>query len=528
MKKQCLSIIFMFILVINTYIVMLMNVSDVVWAQQYYGSIEYYNYIDGANLTTSMVYINITIYKSAPNSLWLIVPKNWNGNIISSNNLPLNVERHVLYLNNEENPFYVNLTINYHGPVSLSITYKHPYTLLIVEPNAAYFSPLLGHSLWLRRTYVLDIRNVSFREIRSVSPSPAKIIIDENGLRAIFEGSSFNRVSLFLTVNNYESFVNISKGDLVIRTPERYYSLARDLLDQVYTRYNNMTKLFGFSLEETVITFYVPESQSDFSVGGYVPYSGGNVGDIHVNLIYYRGVDGEISLIILHELVHRFLFKLNINPYELLWVHEGLAEFISTSLIKDLPASINRIRLLNNLARNLSGYGFIENWKPSEQVSDILVYYAASYAIFEKLSELYGGLDGYSKFFRVLSGRRVSSTQDIIEALNDAWNTDVTPLFIKWGFTPLQRNDVLSLRTFIENVAHNAESLPWWMQSIRWITEIFINMARDNLEKGRLLLAGFYASVALIIYMYVVLLPYIVLVSIILLILLYFKKLVSR
>jgi hypothetical protein len=517
----------MFILVFNVYTVVLVNVSDVIWAQQYYGSIEYYNYVDGMNLTISMMYVNITVYNDAPNSLWLIVPKDWNGSIVSSN-LLLNVEKHPLYLNDEENPFYANLTINYYGSVSFSIIYKHPYTLLIVEPNAIYFSPLLGHSSWLRRTYVLDIKNVGFKAVRSVSPSPAKIITSMDGLRAIFEGSNFNRVSLFLTMNNYEKFVNVSMGNLVIKTPERYYSLAYDLLNQVFVRYNNMTNLFGVSLGEIVITFYVPESQSDFSIGGYVPYSGGEVGDIHVNLIYYRGINGELLLIILHELVHRFLFKLNIDPNKLLWVHEGLAEFISTSLTKNLPASIDRIKTLDNIAKNLSNYGFIENWNPSEQVNNILTYYAASYTVFKRLSELYGGLNGYAKFFRVLSGRSVSSTQDIVRALNDAWSTDVTPLFIKWGFASLQYSDRLSLKIFIENITHNTESLPWWMHPIKWITEMFINMAKDNLEKNRLLLAGFYATIALIIYIYVMLIPYIVLAFVILLIILIFKKLIFK
>lgn len=515
----------MFILFLNVYV--LVNVENTVHAQQYYGTIEYYNYVNGMNLTTSIIYMNITVYKNAPRSLWLIVPKDWNGDIITSDNLSLNVRKYPLYSNNKENPFYANLTINYnyYDTFSFIIEYKHPYSLLIVEPNAVYYSPLLGHSLWLRRIYVLDIENVSFKEVKSSSPVSAKIVIGKNNLKAVFEGNTFNRVSLFLITNSYDSFINVSKGDISIKTPARYYNIAHDLLNQVSEiYYNNMTKLFNMYLGNVTITFYVPESQSDFSVGGYVPYSGGNVGDIHVNLIYYRGISGELLLIILHEMVHRFLFKLNIDPNKLLWVHEGLAEYISTTLTKNLPASIDRIETLKNLAKNLNTYGFIENWKPSDQINNILVYYAASYTVFDKLGEKYGGLNSYAKFFRLLSKKNISSTQDVVEVLNSAWNTDVTPLFIEWGFTSLQYDGKSSLKSYIENIADNATSLPWWMQPAKWIIEAFINIARNSLEKNQLSLAKFYANVALIIYTYAKIASYIVLASIIILIVLLLKE----
>lgn len=511
MKKENILRVFLFILFSSLFITMLSSITHFAFvvSQEFYGTIEYNNYIDGENLTASMIYINITISQNAPQSLWLIVPKDWKGNIVTSNNLPIYVRLYPLYTNGEENPFYANLTIsyNYYGAFSLALSYKHPYTLLVVEPNAVYFSPMIGHSTWLNRFFIIKITNISIKSVKSVSPYPLKLKIIEKGLEATFSGNTFNRVSLFLITNNSGTFTKLSKGDLTIKTPERYYDIAYNLLNRISSvYYNTMVKLFNnITLGNVLITFYVPESQNDFSVGGYVPYSGGQVGDIYINLLYYRGVEGELSLITLHELVHRFLFKLGLDPNKVLWVHEGLAEYISTSLISDMPASLERRNTLEAIAKNLTTYGFVENWKPGEEISNMLSYYAASYFVFKKLGEMYYGLNGYNKVFKLLMVKQVSNTRDLVEVLNAAWNTNLTSTFINWGFMSLQYvqyNAETSMRKYIENTANTISSLPWWLQPIKWIAEFFITLAKDSLDNNKIFLAMFYTMIALLISAY--------------------------
>lgn len=507
MRKENILRTLLFILFSSLFITMILNTTHfTIFAagQEFYGAIEYINYIDGTNLTTSMIYINITIFQNAPHSLWLIVPKDWKGPIITSNNLTVYHKLYPLYTNGEENPFYANLTIsyNYYGNFSLTLSYSHPYTLLIVEPNAVYFSPMIGHSTWLNRFFIIKMVNVNIKGVRSALPLQLKSKIIGNGLEATVSDNTFNRVILFLITSDNSTFIKLSNGNLTIKTPERYSNVAYNLLNQISNiYYNTMIKLFNTDLGNVSITFYVPESQDDFSVGGYVPYSGGQVGDIYINLLYYRGIEGELSLITLHELVHRFLFKLGLDPNKVLWVHEGLAEYISISLISDVPASIERKNSLETIARNLTTYGFVENWRPGESVNNILTYYAASYFVFKKLGEMYGGLNGYNKVFKLLMVNRVSSTRDLVEVLNTAWNTNLTLTFINWGFMSLQHvqyNVEISIRRYIENTANTIASLPWWLQPIKWIAEFFINLAKDSLDNNKIFLAIFYTIIALI------------------------------
>ncbi len=508
--------VFLFILFSSLFVIMIVSNTNprLVPAQEFYGMITYTNYVNGLNLTISTIYINITIYQNAPRSLWLIVPKDWKGSIITSNQLPVNIKLYPLYSDNEENPFYANLTISYsnYNTFSLLLSYSHPHTLLIVEPNAVYFSPLIGHSSWLNRRFIVEIENVSIKEVKSASPRPSDLKIIKNGLEAVFGNGAYSRVNLFL-VTSGGSFVEVSKGNLTIKTPKRYYNIANDLLEQVSRiYYNNMIKLFNVTLRNVLITFYIPERLDDFSVGGYVPYSGGEVGNIYINLIYYRGIDGELLLITLHELVHRFLFKLGLDPNKVLWVHEGLAEYVSTSLI-NVPASIERKNLLESIAKNLTNYGFIENWKPGEPVNNILSYYAASYFVFKKLGEMYYGLDGYTKFFRLLLKEQVFNTRDVVKVLNKAWNTNLTSIFITWGFASLQSTQfnsaMLEAEKYIENATSITVSLPWWLQPIKWISEFFINMAKDSLDSNKIFLATIYAAIALLISLYALLIQFI-------------------
>lgn len=510
MKKENILRAFLLILFSSLFITMTLNTMHLTFAsgQEFYGTIEYNNYIDGTNLTVSTIYINITVSQNAPRSLWLIVPKGWNGDIVTSNNLRVYTQLYPLYTNGEENPFYSNLTIsyNFYGAFSLALSYKHPYTLLIVEPNAVYFSPMIDHSTWLNRFFIIKMVNVDIKSVRSASPYPLKLKIIGRSLEATFSGNTFNRVSLFLITNSNGTFSKLSKGDLTIKTPERYYDIAYNLLNQIYSiYYNTMVKLFNITLGNVLITFYVPESQDDFSVGGYVPYSGGQVGDIYINLLYYRGIEGELPLITLHELVHRFLFKLGLDPNKVLWVHEGLAEYISTSLMNNAPAALERRNTLETIARNLTTYGFIENWRPGAETNNILNYYAASYFVFKKLGEMYYGLNGYSKVFKLLMVKQVSNTRDLVEVLNTAWSTNLTSTFISWGFMSLQSvhyNAETSMKRYIENTANAIASLPWWLQPIKWIAEFFITLAKDSLDNNKIFLAMFYTIIALLMAVY--------------------------
>jgi hypothetical protein len=114
---------------------------------------------------------------------------------------------------------------------------------------------------------------------------------------------------------------------------------------------------------------------------------------------------------------------------------------------------------------------------------------------------MYGGLNGYNKVFKLLMVNRVSSTRDLVEVLNTAWNTNLTLTFINWGFMSLQHvqyNVEISIRRYIENTANTIASLPWWLQPIKWIAEFFINLAKDSLDNNKIFLAIFYTIIALI------------------------------
>ncbi|MEM3166275.1 MAG: hypothetical protein QXM67_04125, partial [Candidatus Methanomethylicia archaeon] len=247
--------------------------------------------------------------------------------------------------------------------------------------------------------------------------------------------SNSARIAIEYTTMQTGNMMVYSDGIFQVVTPERYREVAENLIKTYKTFYNNLTKIFGVNLTIVKVMFFAPRI-ADLGTGGYIPFNGTHLGNIYLNLLYIRTAQGFWEQIALHELIHHFAWKAGISP-NLLWVHEGLAEYLSIKLTMNMgwEGALSRMKTLEEISLQLKeNYGFIQWWNPVETPSNILNYYAASYAIIKTILEGYGGLNLLQKLFNEIKGLTISDTETFINYLNIASKKDLTIKFIEWGF----------------------------------------------------------------------------------------------
>lgn len=484
-------------------------------------TIRYLINVDSVDLSGRVI-INIEI-EDYPKAFWLTVPKDWplsdlkviKGEIVD-------VYRADLILGLEVNPFYDNLTIKYSGSkLQVMLSYKYDHASLMIGDKGFFMSPLLLHSEELSEIIDVNFSNLKI-SIENTNPKRYDKLSD-NLFR--FKSTDSGRVMIFFKSLEIEGLLTIKEGDLLFETPKRYEGLAREVLnylDKVYEK--NLTWLFNTKIPEIKFHFYLPQNIDELGIGGYTPYYGDQLGDIYINILYVRGVKGQLELISLHELVHRLAHKSGIDPYGLLWVHEGLAEYISVTLglEQDLKAAEMRKRDLEHVASKLNNFGFLEDWKPSSKLVDTSKYYSAAYKVISYLGESYGGFRLYHDFFKALEGRKISSTKEFVQILSEVSGYNLTTKFINWGFKVGESTDklyALAYKAFKE-----ASTLPWWMQPVKIIAEQLADLALKSIRENRYIQATLYAALSIAISNLGIILEIIIILLIVTFIVLIFKK----
>ncbi len=79
------------------------------------------------------------------------------------------------------------------------------------------------------------------------------------------------------------------------------------------------------TLEDVVVQWFLPDFESLLSVGGFVPLFTGGLGEININIVFIRAVNGTVEDIAAHELVHRFLGKAGISPKRIIFFASTLS-----------------------------------------------------------------------------------------------------------------------------------------------------------------------------------------------------------
>lgn len=451
---------------------------------QYNGIYSYTFEVDGEGVT------NITIIYEASKSLgesWLLVPKNFttytvreiSGKIVSSE------VKKAYTTTGEEFTFYDNYTFKYIGnPIfKLELKYTMINGALIVEPNCFFYSPQIYFSpMDMGIAYVYLPANIKVSS-SGIQPTPTSIEV-EGGRWKITIRLQLNsaRIAIEYTTTQTGNMKTYGEGRFKVTTPERYREIAENLIEIYETFYENLTRIFDVNLTSVNVMFFAPKIK-DLGTGGYIPFNGTHLGNIYLNLLYIRTAKGFWEQIALHELIHQFTWKAGISP-NLLWVHEGLSEYLSIKLTMNMgwEGASSRMKTLEDIASQLNGnYGFIQWWNPMETPPNILNYYSASYMVIKTILEEGGGLNILQKLFKEIKGLTISDTETFVNYLNIASQKDFTVKFIEWGFKISKSSgiyvDIIQAKYLLmkKNFA----------QPFTWIANMLLSLSQKLLASGQ-------------------------------------------
>ena len=253
----------------------------------------------------------------------------------------------------------------------------------------------------------------------------------------------------FEVISGEPNLVTIESGIFKFNTVKRYEAHAWKILKLYNSTYETLIDIFNTTLEQYLpsgsrknitVRFFVPDFNSLMAIGGYVPFSGRELGDIHLNIVFARYIEGYLEVIALHELIHHFLWKAGISPQNLLWFHEGMAQYISIEIASSLDyegAKMIKDEIENRskaLRATLSDFSFLIDWTPSKAPKDLNTLYTAAYYVVSRLAEDYGGLKYYARFFRALNNKSIRDNAALCYYLSVAANESVANRLNALGF----------------------------------------------------------------------------------------------
>ncbi|MCW4026601.1 MAG: hypothetical protein NWE76_03835, partial [Candidatus Bathyarchaeota archaeon] len=228
--------------------------------------------------------------------------------------------------------FYSMLDFSFEsdGHFEMMIQYNFTTAAMIIEPYGIFLSPQIGyHPDGVGKAEVTFPSN--FKVQKAVAePGYTPSFKDSNYVRFDSLPSNLIRLEIDFEIDGDQpSPLKIERGIFAFETSQRYENYALNILNLFNRTYDDLVDLFNTTLENINIEFFIPDFEAIYSIGGYVPFTGETIGNIHINIFYTRYVEGYIEVTALHELVHHFLWRGGISPEDLLWFHEGMAQYVS-------------------------------------------------------------------------------------------------------------------------------------------------------------------------------------------------------
>jgi len=395
---------------------------------------------DSSGSTSVEILFNSGVVGSG--SSWLAIPKNFSKTVtaLAGTITSLTYGQYSTGGDGGGNLFYDNMTFSYStndAPFSMRITFNFTDGAMIVEPYGLFYSPLMSAPRSAKTEAKLTLPE-GITDVRDVEPAPARVDDFGSQMKLHFKLSSETRIAVTFRVPWPKQIDHVTEGNVNIEAPSRYLNLSNKIAALCRNAIPLMDDLFKRNGDKVSVKFFVPLSFQQLSIGGYTPIDASNFepGSIFLNVFYVRALSGMIETIAIHELTHQYEARVGISP-ELLWVQEGLANYIAVQMGKRLGYDVASIDAeLGAAAKELSGqYGAVQQWRP-ENVSSLFGYYAASYEIFVTLGQKYGGLSFYSRFFQGLPELKdgLRSTNIAVYQLGLAAGADLFPEFASWGF----------------------------------------------------------------------------------------------
>jgi hypothetical protein len=413
------------------------------------------------------------------------------------------------------NPFYEAFSFSYVsdvGEFEIYIEYNHTLAAMIIEPKGIFFSPQIGFekgnkaeiSVVLPAEFNLKRDEaVAFGSTSNYRPS--SIDLERNMVFfKIPETENLLRVEIgFETQNRSAELVELHSGIFTFETTARYEEYARRILEFYNETYDALVDLFNMTLEDARIVFFLPEFELLLSIGGYVPFTSEKLGDIHINILYIRAVEGQIEVIALHELVHHFLWKAGISPEGLLWFHEGMAQYVSIEISNRLNyegAIMMKQQIQSRIpdirTRFRDNFGFLQKWNPRYTPQDVGSYYVAAYYIVREIASRQGRLDYYRRFFRSIRDESIEDNAELAYYLSLVAGESVASVLNRWGFDV---PDLYIYYPLLKEVKLLIENLSRLFEPYRSLTETLYKAALLNADQENEVKMTLYLMLAVLI-----------------------------
>jgi hypothetical protein len=363
--------------------------------------------------------------------------------------------------------FYQAFRFHYVSDGIFNMTLKFDFDngALIMEPRGVFYSPQIGFQDSSIATAVVNFDphfqiNQDLAIVVGSATNYAVQTVEQNqAYFTIPRQENVVRLQVEFSINAVleETTLNSSDNVFTFKTPSRYENYSRSVLrfyDQIY---NQTVRLFNVTLDNVDVQWFLPDFNSLLSVGGYVPVFTGGLGEININIVFIRAVNGTIETIAAHELVHRFLGKAGIGPNDFLWFHEGMAQYISVNIVSNLGYEEAKTEIDNlensasNLIQGLGGENFaligLQSWSPTYQPprpADVNSLYVASYYVASRLPQVVerDGFEYYQRFFELIgqlpadfNGVKIENISELALYLSQAANASVALTLRRWGFS---------------------------------------------------------------------------------------------
>lgn len=379
------------------------------------------------------------------------------------------------------------------------IEFNFSTAAIIIEPDGVFYSPQIGFAKGsdFRASVIFPssfkINSAEALAIGTNSYSPKYL----NSNFVEFEGlpitENLLRIQIgFRIPGKNADIIHINSGVFKFETVRRYEMHARKILELYNATYEILVDIFNITFEseeaneKLTIKFFIPDFSSLTSIGGYVPFLGQKMGDIYINFMFTRYIEGYLEVVALHELIHHFLWRAGFSPQKLLWFHEGIAQYISIEIARRLNytgAEIIRNDLENkiqDLEKVFNGdFGFLAYWSPNIRPQSIDILYAAAYYIVSRLASSYGGINYYARVFKLTKGREVESNIMLCYYLSMAAGESLAVKFRQWGFNVL---DLYTYSPFLAQVEKAVGNVNPIFQPFKYLAETIYRLAMKSGE----------------------------------------------
>jgi len=442
----------------------------------------------------------------ASGSSWVIVPKfsRWtytvtSGSVLQTRNLSTtDVGLEDLY-------FYKVFSFSFRSTntFGMKVQFDFEQGALIIENRGIFFSPQIGYQKSdgaSGQAEVLFDSHLTVNQNKAIAVGAQSYKWTEISSQRVFFNLPGNedllRVQIEFTTSQTAQETTLTSKNQVFSftSPNRYVTDASNILNLYDEIYNDYTWLFNVTLTPQVgVQFFLPSFEEFLSVGGFVPFTETTgAGKINVNIFYTRAVNGTIEVIATHELVHHFLIKAGLSPNDFLWFHEGMAQYVSTTLVESLGyegATQEKDRLeqgASQLIGLLGGekFDFLQDWSPSASPTNVENYYVASYYVASRIAQDYGGLDYYKRFFELIHGVKVDDIDVFTLYLSKAANASVALTLQEWGFNVFDLYTSPEIREKIEETQRAIAAVSPVFQPYRSLAEFFYRQALLSFRRG--------------------------------------------